>query len=243
MKKSIVFTSLAALTLGVSGEALADPAHTDTGSTDVPGVHMVLEDFNCLLGDVKDADGNKVVPKGANTGQFFTGFGIGQDMAVNAWLSGERDVTALEEYVAKATFITFMLMGQGIEKLDPGSELDQALGCRFIGTMQGVTYGVARVINEVQANCAADGDYWSPFAAGLFCEFSQLSNGLRIEGLKNHSPSLCGIAFEGACKAGFEDLARAYTSPNVADCNHWVEHDPAVTAEQEHNLCIYTETR
>lgn len=243
MKKSVVLSTLAAVTVLASGQALAHPSnpHHHAPVNPTPGTHVVLEDFNCELGDVLDGDGHPVAPKPYSSQMFHTGFHIGQDLVNNAWMSSHMDVTALDQFVVQSLLTTTAVMNAGLGGLEL-VQADEGMACRMIGVIQGATYGVASVIEEVISSCSSDGDYWSTFAAGLFCEFSQIAQGLTIKGYTNHEPSVCALAFETVCEARFEDNARDYTSPTVNDCNQWVDHDELVFKEQRHNLCILNET-
>lgn len=201
-----------------------------------------LTDFNCQLGDVLDGEGVPVPVSDESAHAFNTGLVIGKNIASAAWKSTDQDRMAVEGFVSAAVFRTSLAMGMGLGGLDPAYEEDQPLGCRAIGVVQGVAIAVAEILTETVVSCAADGDYWSTFAAGLFCEFSEISGGLDLveEIHEVELDSVCAEAFEATCEARFIEEARAYTSDFVADCNPWVDNTHADIVEcHKENLCTY----
>lgn len=229
MKKSVVFTTLAAMTLFASGEALAQ---SDTGP------NMAVPGFNC--GNTPDADPAPVT----NTQQYAQGKMIGNSFALNAWYSTSMDATNVDGFIADALNIVSTIVGSGMSNLDPNSVFDQALGCRFLGILEGVSIGVSEVVGSVQQSCEADGDINSVFLAGLFCEWYQLvldTGGTpKTFGRFTRTPSVCGVAFASSCEEDFATNARNYVSltGNVVDCAPYVE-DTAVFEEQRYNSCTY----
>lgn len=256
MKKTLI-SSLTALTLLAAGPALAHDAHPpgtdpgfghggDTGSPANPGqgrIHVSLDGFNCVEGDMLDADGKVVAPTMSAKNQFHTGYHLGYDAVLNAWHSMDADAANLENFIVEALKIVSMQQMNGLAGLDPKEDLDVALGCRFVSMIDGAANAVGDVVAETILNCGADGDYFGTFAAGMYCEFSKLADGLTISGTLDHQEGICAAAFEGACQASFDLEAQAYEYSDGTACAMYfdTEDEMPVYREKRHNFCIYAE--
>lgn len=228
MKKSVFVTTLTALTLFAAGEANAALPTVGPYGTEIS---LIASGFDC-----------QATP-GVRR-QLQTGADLGYEQVLTAWESGPNgDPSGVAQFITDVLGIVNTNAALGLAGLNPANSNESFVACRFVGFIGGAIVGVADVLADTVLSCSADGLYWSNFAAGLFCELAEVSDGLIAPAVVRPAASdVCGIAFEATCEAAYEPNARAYVSNSGADCDQWVDADAAVFNSHKEESCTYSST-
>lgn len=225
MKKSVFVTTLTALTLFAAGEANASvPVVGPYGSA----ITIIPTGFDC--------EANPEVQL-----QLDTGASLGWEAVNTAWNSGpHQDRSNVAQFLTDVVSIVNANAQLGLSGLDVNNEFDSYVACRFAGFVGGAIVGVADVLADTVLSCSADGLYWADFAARLYCELSEASNGLVAPAIvRPPSSNVCGVAFESTCKAAFPVNANAYVTDQGVSCQTWITGNTAVFEAHRDESCTY----
>lgn len=226
---TLLFSSFAA------SSAIAQPNPTPLDDINlVPAPVMIATpNYSC------DATGNPALnPAQA---QFDTGFRASYLLTWQAWAGSGMNRNDVTNFISQATAIATGNINNGLANLDPlNNSMHNTPGCRFWGSLSGVTKAVDDILTSVVLSCGTEGTYFATYTAPIYCDLASLFGPLAAAPLLPRTPGTCSTAFEPACEGAFDSMTTAMCPALVPDATApaTLVYQPGFDSSR-HNNCTF----